>query len=67
MTNRLEKDSPFSHRLGLDQKSYTKPIDIVNKLNIQYLTFESKYQLKKGNLLGFTDNLRNISIRFFLV
>ena len=41
MTNRLEKDSPFSHRLGLDQKSYTKPIDIVNKLNIQYLTLES--------------------------
>ena len=34
--NSQKKDSHFPNRLDVDQKSYTKPIDILNKLNIRF-------------------------------
>ena len=42
ITNRQKKDSRFPHRLDVNEKSYTKLIDIVNKLNINFS--ESRHQ-----------------------
>ena len=36
ITNRQKKDSYFQNRLDVDQKSYTKPTDIVNKLKYSF-------------------------------
>ena len=50
----------------MKQKSYIKPLDIVNKLNIHFSSIGKKTSTQKGNPLGFTDNLRNVSNIFVL-
>ena len=48
----------------MDQKFYTKPTDIVNKLNIHFSNIGKQTSTKKSNPLGFTDNLKMLVIAF---
>ena len=64
-TNRQKKDSHFPHRLDVNQKSYIKPLDIVNKLNIHFTGIWTQTSTQKGYQLGFTDNIRNVSFSVF--
>ena len=63
--NKQKKESHFPHRLDVDQKSYTKPTDIVNKFNTHFSNIGKQTSSKKCNPLGFTDNLKNVSNSFF--
>ena len=66
ITNRQKKYSCFPLRLDVNQKSYTKSIDIVNKqLNFHFSNIGTS--TKKDNLIGFNENLRNVSNSFFFL
>ena len=59
------KDSHFPNRLEVNQKSYTKPLDIVNKLNTYFSNIGKQTSTKTGNSLDYTDNMKNVSNSFF--
>ena len=65
ITNRQNKDSYFPHRLDVNQKSYTKPLDIVNKLNTHFSNIGKQTSTKTDNSLDYTDNMKNVSNSFF--
>ena len=67
ITNRQKKYSCFPLRLDVNQKSYTKSIDIVNKLNFHFSNIRKQTSTKKDNLIGFNENLRNVSNSFFFL
>ena len=63
--NKQKKNSHFPHRLDINQKSYTEPIDIVNKLNTHFSNIGKHNSTKIGSPLNYTDNMRNVSNSFF--
>ena len=65
--NKQKEDSHFPHRLDVNQKSFTEPIDLVNKLNTHISNIGKHTSTKIGNPLNYTDNMRNVSNSFFLV
>ena len=36
ITNRKKQENQFPHRLDINENSFTKPVEIVNKLNIHF-------------------------------
>ena len=50
----------------MNQKSYTKPINIVNKINTNFSNIGKETSTKLDNPLGFNDNLRMLIIVFLV-